>query len=479
MVHNAGRWCTCTHVHMYSNTMSCVSFNDSFTDWFYTLNGCRQGDIESPTAFSIVINDLIKELKYTGLGVPIGSMTICILAYADDIALIADNPEDWQKLISIMCNWCKKWRFIVNPSKSNVVHYRNPPKAQTNFKFTLGEGGPNIDVVTNYTYLGVYLDQYLTFEKATTVLANAAGRALGSMINKYKGMGEMGYSTYTKLFESLVCPVMDYSSSIWGGKSYDCLNNISYRAQRFFTGVHRLCPVDGFTGDMGWVSNRIRWKVEALRLWNRLIKTDNNRLVHKIFKWDMTCHHTDNKSNFASNIKQILCQIKLKKSYNDISLIDIDYARKNLIESLRIEWKESAQKKSKLELYNNIKQEFGPEKYLLLNIDKYEKSLLSQLRYGILPLRLETGRFCNEKREERVCTLCNTNTVETAEHFLFECSMYDAQRLHFINNVHNDIDNWEILTQHECLTQLFHVKPRALGKYVKEIFLYRRSKLYK
>ena len=258
-----------------------------------------------------------------------------------------------------MCSWCKKWRFIINPSKSNVVHYRNPPKEQTRFNFTLGEGGANINIVTYYKYLGVYLDQYLTFEKSTTVLANAAGRALGSMINKYKSMGEMGYNTYTKLFESLVCPVMDYGSSIWGGKSYDCLNNVFNRAQRFFTGVHRLCPIDGFTGDMGWVSNRVRWKVDALRLWNRLLKTDNSRLVYKIFEWDMLCHHGDNKANFSSSIKQILCEIKLKTSYKNRSFIDINYARENLMDHVKDDWRESAQKKSKLYLYNDIKQEFG------------------------------------------------------------------------------------------------------------------------
>ena len=129
--------------------------------------------------------------------------------------------------------------------------------------------------------------------------------------------------------------------------------------------------------------------------------------------------------------------------------------------------------KSELELYNSIKSEYGVENFLLLNIYKYEKSLLSELRYGILPLRVETGRFCNEKREERVCTLCKTNTVESVEHFLFECSIDDAQRLSFINKVHNDIDNWEQLTHQECLKQLFQLKPRALGKYVKEIFLYK------
>ncbi len=119
------------------------------------------------------------------------------------------------------------------------------------------------------------------------------------------------------------------------------------------------------------------------------------------------------------------------------------------------------------------------EKYLLLNIDKYEKSLLSQLRYGILPLRIETGRFCNEKREDRLCVFCDANCIESTEHFLFECSLYDQQRLNFISNVHSYIENWDNLSYRECLQQLFNVKPRALGKYVKEIFLHRRSKLYK
>ena len=221
---------------MYSNTMSCVNFNDSLTDWFYTTNGCRQGDVTSPTAFSIVINDLIKELKYTGLGIKVNDMTICALASADDIALLADTPENLQKLISIMTAWCNKWRFLINPSKSNVVHFRNPPKAQTGFKFTLGNMGTKIELVDCYKYLGIWLDHYLTFSKATEVLSNAAGRALGGMINKYKNMNEMGYHTYSKLFETLVCPVMDYGASIWGGKSYDTLNNVFNRAQRFFHG---------------------------------------------------------------------------------------------------------------------------------------------------------------------------------------------------------------------------------------------------
>ncbi len=49
-------------------------------------------------------------------------------------------------------------------------------------------------------------------------------------------------------------------------------------------------------------------------------------------------------------------------------------------------WRESLDHyRSKLEVYKGIKGELGVEKYLRLNLDKYEKS---QVRYGILPWKL-------------------------------------------------------------------------------------------
>ncbi len=101
----------------------------------------------------------------------------------------------------------------------------------------MGNSGVTLEVVESYKYLGVIFDQYLTFAKATQTLSNAAGRALGGMICKYKTMKEMGYSTYSKLFSAMVTPVMDYGSAVWGGKSYDKLDSVTNRAQRFF---HRI-----------------------------------------------------------------------------------------------------------------------------------------------------------------------------------------------------------------------------------------------
>ena len=142
-------------------------------------------------------------------------------------------------------------------------------------------------------------------------------------------MKEMGYRTYSKLVSAMVTPVMDYGSAIWGGKSYDNMDNVINRAQRFFTGVHRLCPIDGFTGDVGWASNRVRWKLDTLRFWNRLIGTDKDRLLYRLFQWDMTCHNHDNKANFASRVKQI----KQKNVYKNLTIVNIEHATKCLMEN--------------------------------------------------------------------------------------------------------------------------------------------------
>ncbi len=465
---------------MYTNTSSCVNVNNKMTDWFVTENGCRQGDVNSPTCFSLLINDLLKELNSCGIGVKINSeLIVSVLAFADDIVLLAENPEDLQKLISIVQKWSAKWRFIINPEKSQIVHYRNAPKNRTAFKFKLQENGPYLQVVDSYKYLGVYLDEYLTFSHTTDVLATAGGRALGSMINKFRSLADMGHSTYTKLYDSLVAPVTDYGSAIWGHKGYKVLDKVQNRASRFFTGVHKFAPIMGHVGDIGWISNRGRWKVNMLRLWNRLVTMDDSRITKKIFQWDMAEHNVSNKSNFCAQTKQVLCDMGLRDSYRTLKTVDINSGREKILENEKTEWVENLGDYSKLDLLSKIKTEFGTEKYLQLDLDRYDKSLLSQFRYGILPLEIETGRYKNLKREQRLCTICKCGAVEDQIHFAFYCSAYQEMRDEFIETCKDRLTGWHVLTDMGKVATLFTEQPRLFGKYIKKIFMHRKGILYK
>ncbi len=63
-------------------------------------------------------------------------------------------------------------------------------------------------------------------------------------------------------------------------------------------------------------------------------------------------------------------------------------------------------------------------------MDKYQRSHLSKLRRGTLPLQVELGRFARPKvaLEERICHCCNTNSVEDEVHFLVVCPLYSDLR---------------------------------------------------
>ncbi len=350
---------------------------------------------------------------------------------------------------------------------------------QTNFPFKLYDNGPTLEKVGSYKYLGVYLDEFLTFSTTANVLSTAAGRALGGMINKYKSLNDLGYDTYTKLYDSLVAPIIDYGSAVWGYKGYECLDRIQNRATRFFTGVHKFAPILGHVGDMGWVSNRGRWKINIMRLWNRLVRTDDNRLLKKIFLWDKEQHDTSNKSNFCAQAKQILIAVGKGNSYNRLEPVDIDGTKSIIVNQEKLSWANSIKDKPKLDFLANIKPAFGTEPYLKMNITHYERSLLSQLRYGILQIQLATGRYQGQVRHDRHCKICEGGALEDQYHFVFKCPAYTLRRDIFIDRIKDKVVNWNTLSETEKFTKLFNEHPRLLGKFVKDIFLYRKSIIYK
>ena len=56
-------------------------------------------------------------------------------------------------------------------------------------------------------------------------------------------------------------------------------------------------------------------------------------------------------------------------------------------------------------LYMTFKTEYELEQYVYLNLAKNERSVLAQFRCGILPIRVETGRYVGELLEERFCRI--------------------------------------------------------------------------
>ena len=88
---------------VYQNSESCVRLNGKLTDWFICETGVKQGDNFYLTLFAIFINDLVKEVNAQDIGINIVDKKLSILLYADDIAMNANNEEDFQHLLNKQC----------------------------------------------------------------------------------------------------------------------------------------------------------------------------------------------------------------------------------------------------------------------------------------------------------------------------------------------------------------------------------------
>ena len=64
--------------------------------------------------------------------------------------------------------------------KSNIVHFR--PKRKTCTKYRFKYDNHPLSIVDSYKHLGMYMDEHMTFDKCSRILADSAGRALGGVI---------------------------------------------------------------------------------------------------------------------------------------------------------------------------------------------------------------------------------------------------------------------------------------------------------
>ncbi len=88
-----------------------------------------------------------------------------------------------------------KWKIKFNAKISNILHVRQSLITRTNFNFKLGN--IVLPIVTQYKYLGIVITEFIDYNVVAQILADAANRALGSVINKYKTINGFGYYTYT------------------------------------------------------------------------------------------------------------------------------------------------------------------------------------------------------------------------------------------------------------------------------------------
>ena len=376
--------------------------------------------------------------------------------------IISETPEGLQNLLDIITQWCNDWRVTVYIDKTKVLHFRNPPKKSCEHLFKFN--GMTIDKCEEYKYLGITLNYSLSMNRAVDKLHKAGSHALSSIVSKLKDNKDLGFQSYSKLYESMVVPILDYAVGAWGLNSMRCkqLDYVQHRAMRFYCGTPRTTPICGIEGDFGWCPGPVQRDLASIRLYNSLSKIASSRVAHKLYNLDKRNAY---RGSWYLNLKEICDNINMSESLEINELINIKVASDRLMNLYKDEWDITTMQMSKLKVYRIVKSEWGPGAHLKVNMSRFKRSLVSHLLYGVLALEVENGHFEKTPHESRICKLCK-KSVEDEIHFLFKCDLLRENRLTLYRNQPNLLSTSSNI---EKLKQLAD-RPYVLGNYIDNLW---------
>jgi ribonuclease HI/endonuclease/exonuclease/phosphatase family metal-dependent hydrolase len=207
------------------------------TEEFEVNIGVRQGCPLSPILFILIMQPLINHLKKLKKGYNLEGVIISILAYADDILLLAENSSDLQEMLNVVTEYLDSIDIKINLAKS--AHTSNLPENRNQAQ-VYGLNLPALGKSAAYKYLGVWTcfdgngkkewDYILTKTKRTlerierfklcpTILAEVINSLVISTVRYPIGYSYFG-ETHLDEIKSLCGSTIRRSKQLWNEVSY-------------------------------------------------------------------------------------------------------------------------------------------------------------------------------------------------------------------------------------------------------------------
>ena len=193
-----------------------IKLEDVTSDLMDISVGVPQGSILGPLLFLIYINDVCR-----------ASSVLDFIHFADDTTLSKNlaffglsgtlSPEQSQRRINVELKKVYDWlcvnKLSLNVSKTRSMVFKNPKLPTVSLPFDIEINGEKVKNVSEFNFLGIMLDEFLTWTPHTKKVTSSVSRSLG-VIKRVRSF--LPIPVLKTLYSTLILPHLTYGLKLWG-----------------------------------------------------------------------------------------------------------------------------------------------------------------------------------------------------------------------------------------------------------------------
>jgi hypothetical protein len=291
-----------------------------------------------------------------------------LLLYADDTPICAESPNDLQKALDAMSDYCALWKLRINVNKTKVVVFsrgkiRNIPV----FTFR----GQTVEVVSGFQYLGIYFNYNNKFNVAEKNLYDKGSRAMFALVKKCRSL-KLPIDVQIELFDRMIVPILLYGCEVWSPTMTNLASKLQIRFYKIILRLNKSTPTSMIYGELGQFPLEVQAKSRLLNYWYKLIKAyPTNKLSSNMYRFVYESYSKgDYHSNYLKIVEHLLNSLGLSGFWsNQFELTFSEHWFKLKIsrclkDQYIQQWMSDINTKELFNNYRLFKNVFQPEHYL-------------------------------------------------------------------------------------------------------------------
>lgn len=417
---------------LYKDSNVRVCSNGRYSKSFPVNEGVLQGESLSPFLFSLFLADIEKFYRDRGFeGLSIDSETdVLLLLYADDLVILGRSPVDLDRKLRALEEYARRNKLTVNTEKSKVVIFSKANiRPAVNFRY---QQEP-IEIVKEFSYLGVTFSSSCLFLRMATAACGRARQSLGAVMSLMSRTKLHSWDSRLQLYESIVINALTYCLSVWGPRYPDVIERIQVSFFKRMLLLQKTTPDCYVRLETGCIRLSYHTFKQCLLWLLRLYAMPESRYPRRCFDRLKRLESLPEKYNWCSQVRHYFDLVGCSDLWENLTYGSLRRCFSDLLNRYR-------EFLCQQDVISFTASHYSPftrvhsgvlatTKYLRLQMGINVTRILTQLRLSSkkhLKLSINGGSHFVNCAE--LCTICNLEKLETLHHIVFECPVYEGMR---------------------------------------------------